>query len=116
MQYYVIRDADTGMYWRGKGVNKWGQYYNQCSIFRIRGQAESSLREIQIRDAKNAEIVPITIHEEAFWVKPSLGSQEFCSNCKLTAKMIFGILPPFCPHCGSPMKEEVYKLYEEDTK
>ena len=49
----------------------------------------------------------------AEWVKPTEVSQEFCSNCKHTAKMLFGILPPFCPHCGSPMKEEVYKLYED---
>ena len=113
MQYFVIRDADTGMYWRGKGVNKWGQYYNQCSIFRIRGQAEASLREIQVRDAKNAEIVSITIHEEAYWVKPTRVSQEFCSNCKLTPKMNFGTLPPFCPNCGSKMKEEVYNQFDK---
>ena len=76
MQYYVIKNNNSGMYWRGKGVNKWGQYYNQCSIFRIRGQAEASLRVIQLRDAKNAEIVPITIHEEVYKLYEEVYSNE----------------------------------------
>ena len=114
MQYYVIKDADTGMYWRGKGVNKWGQYYNQCSIFRIKRQAENSIEDILTRkDCENPVIIPITIHEEAYWIKPTKVSQEFCSNCGLAPKMVFGMLPKFCPNCGSPMKEEVYNQWED---
>lgn len=47
MQYYVIKDRKTGNYYRGKGVNRWGRYFNQASIFRVEGQAEDSLEHIK---------------------------------------------------------------------
>lgn len=47
MQYYVIKDRKTGNYYRGKGVNRWGKYFNQASIFRVEGQAEDSLEHIK---------------------------------------------------------------------
>lgn len=28
-EYYVVRNKDTGLYFRGKGVNRWGKYFNQ---------------------------------------------------------------------------------------
>lgn len=37
------------------------------------------------------------------WVKPTPVSQEYCNQCGLTPKMIFGILPNYCPHCGAIM-------------
>ena len=49
----------------------------------------------------------------AEWVKTTSDSQEFCSNCKRTPKMLFGILPDFCPNCGERMKRDVRKVYEE---
>lgn len=49
MDYYVIKNKTTGEYYRGKGVNKWGKYYNQASIFRVKGQAECSLEELKRR-------------------------------------------------------------------
>ena len=33
-KYYVIKDKNTGLYFRGKGVNRWGKYFNQASIYR----------------------------------------------------------------------------------
>lgn len=47
MQYYVIKDRKTGNYYRGKGVNRWGKFYNQASIFRILGQAMESLEHVK---------------------------------------------------------------------
>ena len=37
------------------------------------------------------------------WIKPTLCSQEYCSQCGKIPKMIFGILPDYCPHCGTKM-------------
>lgn len=62
MKYYVIKNKDTGMYFRGKGVNRWGNYFNQASIYRIKGTAESSLQDLLMRK-ENCEIVEIVITE-----------------------------------------------------
>jgi hypothetical protein len=66
IQYYVIKNPDTGLYFRGKGVNRWGKYFNQASIYRIKGTAESSAREIneRKRPGERAEVIPIKIIEE----------------------------------------------------
>jgi hypothetical protein len=66
IQYYVIKNPDTGLYFRGKGVNRWGKYFNQASIYRIKGTAESSAREINEykRNGERAEVIPIKIIEE----------------------------------------------------
>ena len=61
-EYYVIRDKNTGLYFRGKGVNRWGKHYNQASIYRVRGMAEHTVKEVSWR-GEQAEIVPIQIIE-----------------------------------------------------
>jgi hypothetical protein len=63
--YYVIKNPDTGLYFRGKGANRWGRYFNQASIYRIKGMAESSCRDINQyhRNGERAVVVPITIIE-----------------------------------------------------
>lgn len=61
-RYYVIRNIDTGLYFRGKGVNRWGQYFNQATIYRVKGTAIHSLKEITWR-GERAEIIPIQITE-----------------------------------------------------
>jgi hypothetical protein len=65
MTYYVLKNPDTGLYFRGKGVNRWGPYFNQASIYRIKGTAESSAREIneRKRPGERAVVVPIQIIE-----------------------------------------------------
>lgn len=65
MTYYVLKNPDTGLYFRGKGVNRWGPYFNQASIYRIKGTAESSAREINEhkRSGERAVVVPIQIIE-----------------------------------------------------
>ena len=62
-EYYIIKDRNTGMYFRGKGVNRWGKYYNQASIYRIRGTAESTVRDISHHKGEDPIIVPIQIIE-----------------------------------------------------
>lgn len=61
-QYYVIRNKDTGLYFRGKGVNRWGKHYNQASIYRVKAMAEHTIKEVSWR-GEQAEIVPIQIIE-----------------------------------------------------
>lgn len=65
IKYWVIKNPDTGLYYRGKGANRWGQYLNQASIFRIRGQVESSCQWINQchRNGERAVIVEIKITE-----------------------------------------------------
>ncbi len=62
MEYYVIKNKITGEYYRGKGVNKWGKYYNQASIFRVKRIAEGSVEELKHR-GESVELVTIQILE-----------------------------------------------------
>jgi hypothetical protein len=63
--YYVIKNPDTGLYFRGKGTNRWGKYFNQASIYRVKGTAEFSCKEINTyhRNGERAIVVPIEIIE-----------------------------------------------------
>jgi hypothetical protein len=65
ISYYVIKNPDTGLYFRGKGANRWGKYFNQASIYRVKGTALSSCREINLyhRNNEKAVVVPIKITE-----------------------------------------------------
>jgi hypothetical protein len=63
MDYYAIKDKATGFYFRGKGVNRWGTHLNQASIYRILGQAKSSLEEIHMRGEKEAVVIKLDIKE-----------------------------------------------------
>lgn len=60
--YYVIRNKETGFYFRGKGANRWGQYHNQASVYRIKAHAENTLGWLLLR-GEPVEIVPIRIVE-----------------------------------------------------
>ena len=60
--YYVLRNPETGMYFRGRGVNRWGKHFNQATIYRVRGTAEHSIKEIAWHGEK-AELVCIKIVE-----------------------------------------------------
>lgn len=59
-EYYVVRDKNTGLYFRGKGINRWGKYYNQASIYRVKANAENTIKDVSWR-GEQAEIVPIHI-------------------------------------------------------
>ena len=41
---------------------------------------------------------------EGEWVRATPCSQEYCTQCGKSPKLIFGILPDYCPHCGAKMK------------
>ncbi len=79
-EYYVVRDKNTGLYFRGKGVNRWGKYYNQASVYRIRANAENAIKEVSWR-GEQAEVVPIQI------VETTADAVEVvrCKDCKHNA-------------------------------
>lgn len=60
--YYVLRNTETGMYFRGKGVNRWGKHFNQATIYRVKGTAEHSIKEVAWH-GETAELVRIKIVE-----------------------------------------------------
>ena len=51
-------------------------------------------------------------YKHAFWIKPTSVSSEFCQHCGLSPKMVFGMLPTFCPHCGYKMDLGTIKQFE----
>lgn len=61
-KYYVVRNKETGLYFRGKGVNKWGKYYNQASVYRFKKHAENAVEE-ETRRGNPTEVVEIRIAE-----------------------------------------------------
>ena len=61
-EYYVVKNKNTGLYFRGKGVNRWGKHYNQASVYRIKANAENTIKEVSWR-GEQAEVVPIQIIE-----------------------------------------------------
>ena len=65
IQYYIVKNPDTGLYFRGKGTNRWGKYLNQASIYRVKGTAERSALEINQykRPGEKAVVVEIMITE-----------------------------------------------------
>ena len=69
--YYVVRHKETGQYFRGKGVNKWGKYFNQASIYRFNAHAENAVEE-ETRRGNPTEVVKIRIEE----VKSNLDSYK----------------------------------------
>ena len=68
-EYYVIRNKNTGLYFRGKGENRWGKYYNQASVYRIKKNAENAIKEVAWR-GEQAEVVPIQIYDSTADVAP----------------------------------------------
>lgn len=60
--YYVLRNTETGMYFRGKGVNRWGKHFNQATIYRAKGTAEHNIKEVALHGEK-VELVRIKIVE-----------------------------------------------------
>ena len=63
MKYFVVKDMNTGLYFRGKGVNKWGKYFNQASIYRVKANAEETAEWENSERGANAKVVTITITE-----------------------------------------------------
>ena len=76
-EYYVVRNKNTGLYFRGKGANRWGKYYNQASVYRIKANAENTIKEVSWHGEK-AEVVPIQIIEGA----TDVAEVVRCKDCK----------------------------------
>lgn len=98
IQYYIIKNPDTGLYYRGKGVNRWGKYMNQASIFRIKGQVEESCNWInrEHRNGERAVIVPIKIIEEPVEIQKII-SYNIIERCGVEYVCViqFSCEPPF---------------------
>jgi hypothetical protein len=108
-EYYVVRDKNTGLYFRGKGVNRWGKYYNQASIYRIKANAENTIKEVSWRGEK-AEVVPIKIFETADVVEVVR-----CKDCIHYEANGF-VYDKSCGRCNNPQQEwavECYDLWTE---
>lgn len=119
MEYFVVKDLNTDLYFRGKGVNKWGKYFNQASIYRFRKNAEDSANwENRCRGA-NCEVIQIQITEtdkevrivtHGKWTKQYASgttiSQGYVASC---CDMWHERKTDFCPYCGSIMDDQVSK-------
>lgn len=46
----------------------------------------------------------MTIRERGEWIKRTPCSEPECSKCGRCPKLVFGMLPDFCPHCGRDMR------------
>lgn len=46
----------------------------------------------------------VTIRERGEWIKRTPYSEPECSRCGRCPKVVFGMLPDFCPHCGVDMR------------
>ena len=76
-KYYVIRNKETGFYFRGKGANRWGEYHNQASVYRMIAHAEYTLGWL-LRQGEQVEIVPIQIVENP----NDIAEVVRCNDCK----------------------------------
>ena len=116
-EYYVIKDKNTGLYFRGKGVNRWGEYFNQASIYRVKGMAEHMIEEISWR-GEQAEVVPIKIieptadvvevkHGKWYLLDECCNEGVYCSVChKKVYRTNYAnqkLKSKFCPNCGAKM-------------
>ena len=63
--YWAIKNTETGLYYRAKGKNRWGKYFNQVSIYRIKGMAQTFCEKINAlnKPDERAIVVPVTISE-----------------------------------------------------
>ena len=46
----------------------------------------------------------VTIRECGEWIKRTPCSEPECSRCGRCPKLVFGMLPDFCSHCGADMR------------
>lgn len=117
-EYYIIKDKNTGLYFRGKGANRWGKYFNQATIYRIKGMAEHVVQKINL-DGEESDIVSIQITESSNlverrrgkWVSassnPGVAVGMKCSLCGARIKYseFFNGNHNYCHKCGAKMNE-----------
>ena len=63
--YWAIKNTQTGLFFRAKGKNRWGKYFNQVSVYRIKGMAQTFCEKINALDNpdERAIVVPVKIFE-----------------------------------------------------
>ena len=69
----------------------------------VSGKAYVNALLTKVDSCPTADVVEVR-HGE--WIKATPYSQEYCNQCGLTPKTIFGKLPPYCPNCGAKMDGE----------
>lgn len=84
--YYVVRNKNTGFYFRGKGANRWGKYHNQASVYRMKAQAENTLGWL-LRHGEPVEIVPIQIVENP----NDISEVVRCKDCRYCMQDYHGL-------------------------
>lgn len=119
-EYYVIKSKETGLYFRGKGANRWGKHYNQATIYLVKRTAEHSIKEIAWH-GEQAEIVPIRILDGSADVAPVVhgrwipGEPDKYGNrkpiCSVCGEYRLGFwsdyaICNYCPNCGAKMDLE----------
>lgn len=65
VMYWAIKNTMSGLYYRAKGKNRWGKYFNQVSVYRIKGMAQTfceKINELNNPDER-AIVVPVKIFE-----------------------------------------------------
>lgn len=62
-EFYVVKNIETGEYFRGKGANRWGKDFNQASVYRLKKNAENAMESVSWHGDK-AEVKRIWITEE----------------------------------------------------
>ena len=65
VMYWAIKNTETGLYYRAKGKNRWGKHFNQVSVYRIKGMAQTfceKINECNIPEER-AIVVPVKIFE-----------------------------------------------------
>lgn len=65
IMYWAIKNVVTGLYYRGKGTNRWGKHFNQVSVYRIKGMAQTFCEKINElnKPEERAVVVPVKIVE-----------------------------------------------------
>lgn len=104
-KYYVVRNKATGLYFRGKGENKWSKYYNQAAVYRFKKHAENAVVVLAHR-GEQTEVVEIRIVEgrRGRWLPQRLLGEDIvdCSECKTLGSPHWN----WCPLCGADMRGE----------
>ena len=74
-------------------------YYDVCD-YHITEMTTMTVNECPHKFVNKADVVEV---RHGKWIKPTPCSQEYCNQCGLTPKMVFGMLPNYCPNCGAKM-------------
>lgn len=89
MDEYISREAAVKA--AQDGADEWGGDFNRNRDTYI---------EVAIDKVPTADVRPV---KRGRWVKRPPFSESECSNCGKPPKLLFGMLPDYCPWCGADM-------------